>query len=375
MSLFNATCAICQKNISMSQIALTLADKSVICNDCAKSYNIPLTNSWGWPSKITSRWASEHDLNDFKRLVRNHSDISIDLLNGQLIETQIEMQIASANPDLGKLKFKQYSALADTLDTNNGEYIKYIAQVYLERYNAEEVMSYIVFTNTRMLIVRDNGGMKVIHEAPLNKIKHVKREHHFFKDVLYIRVGNAMSLTSRVYKLAVFDDKASKKITKIIKHHAKQEEGIDYGDSDESDWANQSDDNSSDEVDSGNVTHINHISENNTSENYFNDNIPQKGGSHVTMSRNGMDINNNGTHITMNRGGIHISHNDDTENTDINLPQKGRNSNEHIADISHVNNKQALDPADEIRKFKELEEDGIITKEEFEAKKKQLLGL
>lgn len=37
--------------------------------------------------------------------------------------------------------------------------------------------------------------------------------------------------------------------------------------------------------------------------------------------------------------------------------------------------KQELSSADEIRKFKQLLDDGIITKEEFEAKKKQLLGI
>lgn len=37
--------------------------------------------------------------------------------------------------------------------------------------------------------------------------------------------------------------------------------------------------------------------------------------------------------------------------------------------------KESTDPADEIRKFKKLADDGIITQEEFEAKKKQLLGL
>lgn len=36
---------------------------------------------------------------------------------------------------------------------------------------------------------------------------------------------------------------------------------------------------------------------------------------------------------------------------------------------------QSLDEADQIRKFKSLLDDGIITEEEFEAKKKQLLGL
>lgn len=34
-----------------------------------------------------------------------------------------------------------------------------------------------------------------------------------------------------------------------------------------------------------------------------------------------------------------------------------------------------LSPADEIKKYKELLDDGIITQEEFEQKKKQLLGL
>lgn len=34
-----------------------------------------------------------------------------------------------------------------------------------------------------------------------------------------------------------------------------------------------------------------------------------------------------------------------------------------------------LSPADEIKKYKELLDDGIITQEEFEKKKKQLLGL
>lgn len=35
----------------------------------------------------------------------------------------------------------------------------------------------------------------------------------------------------------------------------------------------------------------------------------------------------------------------------------------------------AVSPADEIRKFKELLDSGVITQEEFDAKKKQLLGL
>lgn len=46
---------------------------------------------------------------------------------------------------------------------------------------------------------------------------------------------------------------------------------------------------------------------------------------------------------------------------------------ENDAQINSVNN--SIDVADEIVKFKKLADDGIITQEEFEAKKKQLLGL
>ena len=42
---------------------------------------------------------------------------------------------------------------------------------------------------------------------------------------------------------------------------------------------------------------------------------------------------------------------------------------------TRVTNIQANSDADEIRKFKELLNEGIITQEEFEAKKKQILGL
>ena len=40
--------------------------------------------------------------------------------------------------------------------------------------------------------------------------------------------------------------------------------------------------------------------------------------------------------------------------------------------IQQVNN---VSPADELRKYKELLDDGIITQDEFDAKKKQILGL
>ena len=46
---------------------------------------------------------------------------------------------------------------------------------------------------------------------------------------------------------------------------------------------------------------------------------------------------------------------------------------ENDTQINSVNN--SIDAADEIVKFKKLADDGIITQEEFEAKKKQLLGL
>ncbi len=41
--------------------------------------------------------------------------------------------------------------------------------------------------------------------------------------------------------------------------------------------------------------------------------------------------------------------------------------------MGHIINQSS--PADEIRKYKELLDDGVITQEEFEQKKKQLLGL
>lgn len=36
---------------------------------------------------------------------------------------------------------------------------------------------------------------------------------------------------------------------------------------------------------------------------------------------------------------------------------------------------QKIDPVEEIRRYYELKEDGIITEEEFDKKKKQLLGI
>lgn len=46
-----------------------------------------------------------------------------------------------------------------------------------------------------------------------------------------------------------------------------------------------------------------------------------------------------------------------------------------ISDIKKANNNSGISSADEILKFKKLLENGIISEEEFEAKKKQLLGI
>ena len=48
---------------------------------------------------------------------------------------------------------------------------------------------------------------------------------------------------------------------------------------------------------------------------------------------------------------------------------------EDIIETNDEENASAVSPADELKKFKELLDMGVITQEEFEAKKKQLLGL
>ena len=50
--------------------------------------------------------------------------------------------------------------------------------------------------------------------------------------------------------------------------------------------------------------------------------------------------------------------------------QKAQENNDRGATIQ-----AALSPADELKKFKELLDMGVISQEEFDAKKKQLLGL
>ena len=46
-----------------------------------------------------------------------------------------------------------------------------------------------------------------------------------------------------------------------------------------------------------------------------------------------------------------------------------------VENNSKSGNQSALSPADELKKYKDLLDQGIITQEEFDAKKKQLLGL
>lgn len=46
-----------------------------------------------------------------------------------------------------------------------------------------------------------------------------------------------------------------------------------------------------------------------------------------------------------------------------------------VSNIDDMHNEHTLSEADEIRKYKELFDDGIISQEEYENKKRQLLGL
>ena len=69
----------------------------------------------------------------------------------------------------------------------------------------------------------------------------------------------------------------------------------------------------------------------------------------------------------MNRNQDNTANNDSNENTDTT----------HQSTIEKKINAQSLNSsiADEIREYKKLFDEGIITQEEFDAKKKQLLGL
>ena len=78
-------------------------------------------------------------------------------------------------------------------------------------------------------------------------------------------------------------------------------------------------------------------------------------------------------------------------NKNVTNPNKLMNTENNFREVTNTNNpvpgginqtdedimtQQAeFDPVDEIRRYYELKEDGIITEEEFEQKKKQLLDL
>lgn len=55
--------------------------------------------------------------------------------------------------------------------------------------------------------------------------------------------------------------------------------------------------------------------------------------------------------------------------------EKSQNTVQDTFDNTQVNNKSSSDATDELRNLKSLLDDGIITQEDFDAKKKQLLGL
>lgn len=326
MPLLNSNCALCNRPVGFSNLAMTLADKNEICGDCAKRYNIPVANSWGWPNKTISRWADEHNISDLKRLLHNHANLTTELFNSQLLETQIEMQIANVNHSLGGLSFKKCHFLAKTLDIDHGEYITYIADGMVRKHDSD-VSCYIVFTNTRMLIIEDNLGLHVWHEVPLKRLTHVKHQSGFITDKLYIKTNHGWTLNDYTFLIKVYSHEDAREIIRLVRHHAKASEGISYQEGVSSENYDEDDTNKNEDIHD-----IGHINQDN------DDDWKAQTGQITEPSVN--DLIDQQTPI---------------QNT-----------------INHVH---PIDPADEIRKFKKLEEDGIITKEEFEAKKKQLLDL
>lgn len=69
-----------------------------------------------------------------------------------------------------------------------------------------------------------------------------------------------------------------------------------------------------------------------------------------------------------------ISNRDEVHKAISGLLQSRQSGNKQEATVTHVT-QQAQSSADELMKYKELLDNGIITQEEFDAKKKQLLGL
>ncbi len=84
-----------------------------------------------------------------------------------------------------------------------------------------------------------------------------------------------------------------------------------------------------------------------------------------------------------NRGGVQAAHSDENTVTFSNYSanQQAKDIKNYIENIIVKNENQqkniiqSISNADEIKKYKELLDEGIITQEEFDVKKRQLLGI
>lgn len=336
MSNSNNYCALCQRPLTASDNYLMLSDGALICDKCCDAHHIDAFTFWGNPNKVAGPWASEHNLEDFKRLIRAHSTVTKDIFASQLIETQLEMQIASANHHMSQLPFKKYRSLANDLDIDSGEYIKYITDAYLQGIADSDNLGYLVITNTRILFLKDNSHMKILRSYPLHYVKTVKRQHSWLRNKLTIKIHLHRDMTINLY-----DDSASRKIVKMLKHHLKESSGMSY--TNDKDQVIEADD----PADAGMSSDVQHIKLPNDKTTL--DTLAPK----IAPKRN--TCANDGTMI-------HVA------------TQK---PNKPVHRVNHKKwgNNTPVDPADEIRKFKQLADDGIITEDEFKQKKKQLLGL
>lgn len=341
MSNSNNYCALCQRPLTASDNYLTLSDGNLICDKCCDSHHVDAFTFWGNPNKAAGPWASEHNFNDFKRLVSAHDPVTKDILNSQLIETQLEMQVASVNHHMSQLPFRKYRGLANDLDIDSGEYIRFMTDAYLQGIADSDNLGYLVITNERLLFLKDSSSMKILRSYPLHYVKTVKRQHSFFKNKLTIKIHLHRDILINMY-----DDSTARKIVKILKRHIKETAGTNYT-------------NDSDQV-------------------IEDDNAPQDGSESATKQLiDWFNEENDQAETTTPAPKVPTKHNTTgTAGVTIHMAtQKPDNTTRYVKHtITHVN-KSAIDPADEIRKFKQLADDGIITQEEFEQKKRQLLGL
>lgn len=79
--------------------------------------------------------------------------------------------------------------------------------------------------------------------------------------------------------------------------------------------------------------------------------------------------------VTTTSGTIKFSFVENRDSIHAAISQLLVDRQDKLASMANINQELAQSDADEIKKFKELLDSGIITQEEFEAKKKQLLGL